>query len=109
MSLYFDSFQVVIFSNQKKISVQKDIKGGRSDSKSLSNFKEKMTAVMAELDFPVSVYAATTDPEYRKPRIGMWREFLDDYDLDVAGVDLPASVFVGDAAGRPGDHSAVDR
>jgi hypothetical protein len=22
----------------------------------------------------------------------MWHEFLDDYDLDVAGVDLPASV-----------------
>jgi hypothetical protein len=38
----------VIFSNQKKISVQKDIKGGRSDSKSLSNFKEKMTAVMTD-------------------------------------------------------------
>ncbi|EKV08360.1 DNA 3'-phosphatase Tpp1, putative [Penicillium digitatum PHI26] len=104
-----EGFQVVIFSNQKKISVQKDIKGGRSDSKSLSNFKEKMTAVMTELDFPVSVYAATADPEYRKPRTGMWREFLDDYDLDVAGVNLPASVFVGDAAGRPGDHSAVDR
>ncbi|KAJ5468617.1 hypothetical protein N7475_006369 [Penicillium sp. IBT 31633x] len=104
-----EGFQVVIFSNQKKISVQKDIKGGRSDSKSLSNFKEKMTAVMTELDFPISVYAATTDPEYRKPRLGMWREFLDDYDLDVAGVDLPASFFVGDAAGRPGDHSAVDR
>ena len=42
---------------------------------------------MTELDFPVSVYAATTDPEYRKPRLGMWREFLDDYDLDIAGVD----------------------
>jgi bifunctional polynucleotide phosphatase/kinase len=67
-----------------------------------------MGAVMAELDFPFSVYAATTDPEYRKPRMGMWREFLDDYDLDVAGVDLAASFFVGDAAGRPGDHSAAD-
>lgn len=102
-------YQVVIFSNQKKISIQKDIKGGRSDSKSLTNFKEKMEAVMTELNFPFSVYAATTDPEYRKPRLGMWREFLDDYDLDVAGVDLPGSFFVGDAAGRPGDHSAVDR
>ncbi|KAJ5367368.1 Polynucleotide kinase 3 phosphatase [Penicillium brevicompactum] len=104
-----EGYQVVIFSNQKKISIQKDIKGGRSDSKSLTNFKEKMEAVMTELNFPFSVYAATTDPEYRKPRLGMWREFLDDYDLDVAGVDLPGSFFVGDAAGRPGDHSAVDR
>ncbi|KAJ6044595.1 hypothetical protein N7499_007097 [Penicillium canescens] len=104
-----EGYQVVIFSNQKKISVQKDIKGGRSESKSLSNFKEKMTVVLTQLDIPVSVYAATTDPEYRKPRLGMWHEFLDDYDLDVAGVDLPGSIFVGDAAGRPGDHSGVDR
>ena len=103
------SYQVVVFSNQKKISVQKDIKAGRSDSKSLTNFKEKIEVIMTQLDFPFSVYAATTDPEYRKPRLGMWREFLDDYDLDVAGVDLPGSFFVGDAAGRPGDHSAVDR
>lgn len=109
VKLTYSSYQVVIFSNQKKISIQKDIKGGRSESKSLTNFKEKMEAVMTELDFPFSVYAATTDPEYRKPRLGMWREFLDDYDLDVAGVDLAGSFFVGDAAGRPGDHSAVDR
>ncbi|KAJ5084375.1 hypothetical protein NUU61_008954 [Penicillium alfredii] len=104
-----EGFQVVILSNQKKISIQKDLKGGRSDSKSLAMFKEKITAVMTELDIPLSVYAATTDPLYRKPRPGMWREFLDDYDLDIAGVDLPGSFFVGDAAGRPGDHSAVDR
>lgn len=99
----------MVISNQKKISLQKDLKGGRSESKSLAMFKEKATAVMTQLEIPVSVYAATADGEYRKPRMGMWREFLDDYDLDVAGVDLPGSVFVGDAAGRPGDHSTVDR
>ena len=102
-------FQVVIFSNQKKISIQKDIKGGRSDSKSLAMFKNKLVQVMTQLDIPLSVYAATTDAEYRKPRLGMWREFQDDYDLDVVGVDLAASFFVGDAGGRPGDHSAADR
>ncbi|CEJ54495.1 hypothetical protein PMG11_00803 [Penicillium brasilianum] len=104
-----EGYQVVIFSNQKMIKIQKDIKNGNSESKSLSNFKEKMTAVMTQLDIPMSVYAATTDPEYRKPRLGMWREFQDDYDLDVSGIDLKNSFFVGDAAGRPGDHSNVDR
>jgi bifunctional polynucleotide phosphatase/kinase len=39
----------------------------------------------------------------------MWRELLDDYDFDVTGVDSSASIFVGDAAGRPNDHSSVDR
>lgn len=41
--------------------------------------------------------------------MGMWSEFVEDYDLDVTGVDLAQSFFVGDAAGRPGDHSQVDR
>lgn len=102
------SYQVVILSNQKKISLQKDVKGGRSESKSLSNFKERVAAILSQLDIPMGVYAATLDDENRKPRMGMWHEFLDDYDLDVSGVDLPGSIFVGDAAGRPRDHSQVD-
>lgn len=102
-------YQVIIVSNQKKISLQKDVKAGKGDSKSLTNFKERITAVMNQLDIPLSVYAATQDDGYRKPRSGMWNEFLDDYDFDVAGVDIAGSVFVGDAAGRPRDHSQVDR
>lgn len=101
-----NSFQIVLFSNQKKVSLKKEKTG---DSKSLSNFKEKLTAIMTQLDLPMSVYAATGDTEYRKPRPGMWNEFSEDFDLDVVGVDLAKSVYVGDAAGRPGDHSATDR
>ncbi|OQD70035.1 hypothetical protein PENDEC_c027G02805 [Penicillium decumbens] len=103
-----DGFQLVVFSNQKRISIQKDIKAGSADSKSLAMFKEKLAAMMTELHVPISIYAATTDPDYRKPRLGMWNEFHDDYDLDVYGVDMKESFFVGDAAGRPGDHSAAD-
>ncbi|GIJ89811.1 hypothetical protein Asppvi_008757 [Aspergillus pseudoviridinutans] len=102
-------YHIVIMSNQKRISLQKDLKGGRADSKSLTNFKERVTGVMRQIDIPISVYAATADDENRKPRTGMWREFVEDYDLDVFGVDLSASVYVGDAAGRPRDHSNVDR
>lgn len=88
-----------------KISLKKE-KGG--DSKSLSNFKEKLSAIMTQLDLPLSVYAATGATEYRKPRPGMWKEFMEDFDLEVDGIDLANSVYVGDAAGRPGDHSATD-
>lgn len=104
-------YQIIILSNQKKISIQTDLKAGRSESKSLTNFKEKLLAIMRQLDIPLSIYAATQYDEYRKPRTGMWREFVDDYDLDVddTKVDLEVSFFVGDAAGRPGDHSSVDR
>ncbi|KAJ6155091.1 hypothetical protein N7470_005657 [Penicillium chermesinum] len=108
-SLNSEGYQVVVFSNQKMVKIQKDIKAGKADSKSYENFTNKMTTIMRILDIPMSVYAATTDPKVRKPQLGMWREFIDDYDLDVSGIDLPNSFFVGDAAGRPGDHSAVDR
>jgi bifunctional polynucleotide phosphatase/kinase len=104
-------YQIIILSNQKKISLQTDLKAGRSESKSLTNFKEKILAVMRQLDIPLNIYAATQYDEYRKPRTGMWKEFLDEYDLDVDDrlLDVEESFFVGDAAGRPGDHSCVDR
>ncbi|PGH27531.1 polynucleotide kinase 3'-phosphatase [Polytolypa hystricis UAMH7299] len=103
-------FLVVVISNQKMISLRKDQKGGRTESKSLSNFKQKVSAVMKALDIPLSVYAATESDKFRKPRTGMWMEILEDHDLDVEGaLDLSGSVFVGDAAGRPNDHSCCDR
>ncbi|KAJ6092963.1 hypothetical protein N7486_008252 [Penicillium sp. IBT 16267x] len=106
--LHTAGYQLVIFSNQKKISIQKEMKAGKADSKSLAIFKEKLTAIMTQLKLPISVYAATEHDNYRKPRTEMWKEFVDDYDLDVVGVDIKNSFFVGDAAGRPKDHSSSD-
>ncbi|KAL4900573.1 hypothetical protein BDW74DRAFT_170757 [Aspergillus multicolor] len=102
-----DGYHITIISNQKAIKLKKDKNG--NDSKSFTNFKEKVSAVVRQLNIPLSVYAATEDDEYRKPRAGMWREFIADNDLYVSGFDSSASIFVGDAAGRPTDHSAVDR
>lgn len=39
----------------------------------------------------------------------MWQEMIDDYNLDVHGVDLENSYLVGDAAGRKGDFADSDR
>lgn len=93
-----------------------DPKTVKSDQKRLSDFKTKVFAVLNQLDIPISVYAATTRDQYRKPRTGMWEELLDDYDLDgTSSVDLENSFFVGDAGGREAvsaiakDHSCVDR
>lgn len=114
-------YQVIIVSNQAKISIvtkaaakkakvagSGGAKGLLPESKSLSNFKEKMTMVMKRLGLSlVSVYAAAEDDSYRKPRLGMWRQLLADYHLD--DLDVDASFCVGDAAGRVGDHSNSDR
>ncbi|EGE03052.1 polynucleotide kinase [Trichophyton equinum CBS 127.97] len=121
-----DGYTLVIVSNQKAVSLKTDgkAKTGNSDSKSLSILKEKITTVLdtLDLDVPVSIYAATQYDEYRKPRMGMWREMVKDLGLDMSDdvdekeasrpvqtLDLESSIFVGDAAGRKGDHSCCDR
>lgn len=113
----FNRYLVAVVSNQGGISLKPDPKKVKSDVKRLADFKAKVSAVLKQLDLPISVYAATGHDCYRKPRVGMWQELLDDYDLDAAdAVDLDQSFFVGDAGGReavPGgatkDHSCVDR
>jgi bifunctional polynucleotide phosphatase/kinase len=115
--LHEEGFLVAIVSNQGGISLKPDPKTVKSDQKRLADFKTKVTAVFTQLDFPISMYAATSRDQYRKPRKGIWHELLEDYDLEGAGsVDLEKSVFVGDAGGREAvaggvakDHSCVDR
>ncbi|KAF2117829.1 polynucleotide kinase 3 phosphatase-domain-containing protein [Lophiotrema nucula] len=116
-SLHEEGYLVAVVSNQGGISLEPDPKTVKSDQKRLADFKGKVSAVLKQLDLPISVYAATGRDLYRKPRSGMWQELLEDYDLDSAGaVDLENSFFVGDAGGREAvaggaskDHSCVDR
>ncbi|KAL5120563.1 DNA kinase/phosphatase Pnk1 [Pleosporales sp. CAS-2024a] len=114
--LHQEGYLLAIVSNQGGISLKPDPKTVKSDQKRLADFKAKISAVLSQLDLPISVYAATARDQYRKPRTGMWQELLDDYDLDGAdAVDLEKSLFVGDAGGRGPwaggvkDHSCVDR
>ncbi|KAJ4987269.1 polynucleotide kinase 3 phosphatase [Stagonosporopsis vannaccii] len=115
--LHEEGYLLAIVSNQGGISLKSDPKTVKSDQKRLADFKGKVSAVLSQLDLPVTVYAATARDEYRKPRMGMWRELLEDHDLEEAdSVDLEESFFVGDAGGRDAvagmtvkDHSCVDR
>ena len=113
----FNRYLLAVVSNQGGISLKPDPKTIKSDQKRLADFKGKVSAVLSQLDLPVTMYAATGRDGYRKPRVGMWQELLDDHDLDsVDSVDLENSFFVGDAGGREAvagtsvkDHSCVDR
>ena len=115
--LYDEGHIVAIVSNQAGITLTPDPKKIKSDQKRLADFKGKVSAVLKQLDIPgLSIYAATAHDTYRKPRMGIWRELLEDFDLEEEGaVDLNASLFVGDAAGReatgksPKDFSCGDR
>jgi hypothetical protein len=54
----------------------------------------------------VTALVAPAKDAFRKPEVGMWRALC----AMNGGIapDLAASFYVGDAAGRPGDHSDAD-
>ena len=110
------SYAVVILTNQGGINLQPGSKSAKADLRRLNIFKEKVAAVLGQLDIPITVYAATALDKYRKPRTGMWTQTEVDYKLLSSGaLDRSGSFFVGDAGGRLGgqgsrdDHACSDR
>jgi DNA 3'-phosphatase len=105
-------YKIVVISNQGGVSLKPNTKAPKAHTSKVASFKEKVSAVFNQLDFPISIYAATEKDIYRKPRTGMWAELLDNYDIQP---DLEQSIFVGDAGGRhadggkPKDFSCSDR
>ena len=107
---------IAVLTNQGRLSLKTDSKSIKQDQRSLTVFKSKVNAILSHFSFPVILLAATERDTYRKPRMGMWNELLEDVDLDIDdGPDLKVSFFVGDAGGRPAtsdvkaDHSCSDR
>ncbi len=115
-ALHSEGYLVVLLSNQSTISLHDNKKSLQKDMASLMNFKSQLSSILQQLDFPVSIYAATSQDKYRKPRTGMWQEVLEDYDLQADGaLDMANSFYIGDAAGREKtdrrrkDHATSDR
>ncbi|KAM3451641.1 hypothetical protein MY3296_005166 [Beauveria thailandica] len=101
--LYEDGYQIAILSNQGGITLHFDATKKapqKYTAKRLDEFKEKVSAVLRNLDLPVTIYAATGKDNFRKPRRGMWDEILKDMGVEAKDIDLEKSVFVGDAGGR---------
>jgi len=85
-------YNIIIFTNQKNL----DQKLG------LELFKLKIDNIIKNFKPNISVIVAYHDDFYRKPLTGMW-DLLQEYNLP-----LNNSFYVGDAAGRDGDHSDSD-
>ncbi|KAG0658357.1 hypothetical protein C6P46_005813 [Rhodotorula mucilaginosa] len=94
--LHQDGFAIVWISNQAGNSSQQ------------LKFKNKMPLMCRVLDVPVRVLAAWGHDEYRKSSTGMWDAFVRDWNGGVQ-IDYQQSFYVGDAAGRAGDHNDTDR
>ncbi|KAI0602315.1 DNA kinase/phosphatase Pnk1 [Biscogniauxia sp. FL1348] len=108
-----EGYRVVIISNQAGLAPlhpDPNAKGPKNANKArAATFKQKCAAVLAQLDLPTTVYAATGKDKYRKPRTGMWDELCADYGIPAAEVDLEHSIFVGDAGGRVAQPKAGDK
>ena len=96
-------YQVIIFTNQGGLTLHPDpkSKAPKALQTRVPSFKQKCSAILAQLDLPVTLYAGSGKDIFRKPRTGMWREMKADYDLSDQDIDLEHSIFVGDAGGRP--------
>lgn len=105
-SVHARGHAVVIFSNQGGVK-------GALDGKRADVVRRRVDALATALDVPLHFFCGTQkgaekDPRgYRKPQTGAWRYFEKHCNGGVA-VDLSASYYVGDAAGRPRDHSDSD-
>ncbi|KXJ96665.1 polynucleotide kinase 3 phosphatase-domain-containing protein [Microdochium bolleyi] len=100
--LYSDEgYRVIILSNQGGLKLHLDPKDKKpKNGEKIASFKQKCSAVLAKLDIPITLYAATEKDIFRKPRTGMWKEMCKDYGLSESEIDLKNSMFIGDAGGR---------
>ncbi|KAH9857756.1 PNK3P-domain-containing protein [Lenzites betulinus] len=94
-----EGFSVVIITNQ-----------ALRTQALINDWKKKIPLIANALaDVPFRLFAATEKDGYRKPIPGMWYELERIFAQDNVQIDLAASFFIGDAAGRQGDHSSTDR
>ncbi len=99
--LHAEGFLIAIHTNQG--NVKSALSGKRAGL-----VREYIDSFLTELGVPVLVFMATMKDQYRKPGIQMWEHM----ESALAGLGHPVnrgtSVYVGDAAGGPGEHSAAD-
>ncbi|KAI0713316.1 PNK3P-domain-containing protein [Earliella scabrosa] len=94
-----DGYSIVIITNQ-----------ALRTTALINDWKKKIPLIAAALeDVPFRIFAATEKDGYRKPIPGMWYELERIFAQDNVQIDVAGSFFVGDAAGRKGDHSSTDR
>ncbi|XP_059442325.1 polynucleotide 3'-phosphatase ZDP [Corylus avellana] len=108
--LYNDGYKLVIFTNESNIERHKKKRQAAVDSKigRLDNFIKQVTV-------PIQVFIACGLGEssrqaadaFRKPKPGMWHIMEKHFNSGIS-IDMDQSFYVGDAAGRQGDHSDAD-
>lgn len=97
--LQFQNIKTAIFTNQAGISL---------GYVSISKICTKIEHIVRCMDVPLQVFVSTSYDHYRKPNVGMW-EYMETFCNNGIKVNRNRSLFVGDAAGRKGDHANSDK
>lgn len=98
LKYYYESgCTIVIFTNQ-------GYKGAKLIS-AINRINNILTALIKEKINPWVLAATGDNSQYRKPNIGIWQVFAQYQPI----FNRDTSLYVGDAAGRPQDHSSDDR
>ncbi|KAL6577647.1 hypothetical protein OROMI_009975 [Orobanche minor] len=108
-SLYRDGYKLVIFTNESNIERWKNKRQAAVDSKigRLENFI-KLVKVPVQVFIACGLSSCQPEDPFRKPRTGMWKIMEKEFNSGLP-VDMDLSFYVGDAAGRPDDHSDADK
>ncbi|VVA97663.1 unnamed protein product [Arabis nemorensis] len=108
-SLYSQGYKLVIFTNESNIDRWKNKRQDAVDSKI-----GRLNSFIKRVEVPIQVFIACgvassggKDDLYRKPKAGMWQLMKKHFNSGIA-IDMDKSFYVGDAAGRNGDHSDTD-
>lgn len=107
-NLYNDGYKLVIFSNESNIERWKNKRQAAVDSKlgRLENFI-KLVKVPIQVFIACGLSYGVPEDPFRKPKPGMWKIMEKEFNSGLP-VDMNQSFYVGDAAGRPDDHSDAD-
>jgi len=91
---------IMIISNKKSIS---------SGKMTISEFETKLEGIYTALnDTPFICFYSTGNDIYRKPRTGIWDDYVLSRPTGAQKVNLTKSFYCGDAAGRPTDFADTD-
>ncbi|KAF8110460.1 hypothetical protein N665_0083s0026 [Sinapis alba] len=108
-SLYSQGYKLVIFTNESNIDRWKNKRQAAVDSKI-----GRLDSFIKRVEVPIQVFIACgvassggKDDIYRKPKPGMWQLMKKHFNSGIE-IDMDKSFYVGDAAGRKGDHSDAD-
>lgn len=107
-SLYNDGYKLVIFTNESNIERWKKSRQAAVDSKigRLEQFI-KVAGVPIQVFIACGLSKIKPEDPFRKPKTGMWNIMKKQFNSGVP-IDMDQSFYVGDAAGRQGDHSDAD-